>query len=167
MTWDRIARFAFAVAFLLVVGMSVAPSSPTLQITDVFGLANSLALRPTLGAGFSLGRTAVINTSGQIDAAAGDLGDCLHVDGSSASCGSTGTIGSNSADNETPQGSVNGVNQTFTLQTSPFPGNSLHLYANGSRLAMGIDYTITGNTITFTGAYVPGTGDTILADYKY
>ena len=167
MTLAGITRFAFAAVFLLVVGMSVAPSAQTIQITDVFGLANSLAIRPTLGAGYSIGRTAIINTSGQLDAAAGNLADCVRVDGSSGACGPTGSSGSNFADNETPQGSVNGVNQIFTVQTSPVPANSLHLYANGSRLAIGLDYTITGNSINFTGAYVPGVGDTILADYRF
>src|SRR5665213_1644516 len=38
-----------------------APSTAPIQIGDVTGLANALAVRPTEGAGFSIGRTAIIN----------------------------------------------------------------------------------------------------------
>lgn len=164
----RIKRTALAIVVLFIFGLGQASSSAPIQIGDVFGLTNSLAVRPTMGAGYSTGRAAIINASGQIDAASGNLGDCLHVDGSSGSCGSSGgSNGPNFADNETPLGSINGVNQTFTLQSSPLPAASLHLYANGMRLTTGGDYTITGSTIKFTGSYTPGLGDTVLADYRY
>ena len=167
MTFGGMTKVAITIIILLVVGMAVAPSAPIIQISDVFGLANSLVLRPTMGSGFSIGRTAIINPSGQIDAAAGNLGDCVHVDGSSGPCGPLGSVGSNFADNEIPQGNVNGVNQTFLLLTSPMPQNSLHLYANGLRMNLGSDYVLAGNRISFLGLYVPGTGDTTLADYRY
>lgn len=172
MTFGGMAKCTIAIIMLLVVGMAVvgmavAPAAAIIQISDVFGLANSLAIRPTLGAGYSTGRTAIINAGGQIDAAAGNLGDCVHVDGSSGPCGPLGSVGSNFADNEIPQGNVNGVNQTFLLQTSPVPPNSLHLYANGLRMSVGSDYVLAGNRISFLGLYVPGSGDTILADYRY
>ena len=48
---------------------------------------------PHEGAGYSIGRTAIINSSGQIDAAAGNLGDCMHVDGTSGACGTAGSGG--------------------------------------------------------------------------
>jgi hypothetical protein len=165
MTAGGITKPAMATALLLVVGMSVAPSAPTLQITDVLGLANALAVRPMAGIGYATNRAAIINAAAQIEAAAGNLGDCVRVDGSSGPCGSS--VGPSFTDNETPQGSVNGVNHTFTLQVSPLPPTSLHLYANGLRLVGGGDYTLAGNTITFTGTYVPGQGDTILADYRH
>jgi hypothetical protein len=167
MTFGRMAKFAITIIVLLVAGMAAAPSAATIQISDVFGLANSLAVRPTAGAGYSIGRTAIINAGGQVDAAAGNLGDCVHVDGSSGSCGLIGSVGSNFVDNETPQGNVNGVNQTYLLQNSPNPPNSLHLYANGIRLSVGSDYVLAANRINFLGLYVPGTGDIILADYRY
>jgi hypothetical protein len=166
--FPSITKTALAVIVLSVFGMGQAPSSTVIQIADVFGLANSLAVRPTMGAGYSIGRTAIVNASGQIDAAAGNLGDCVHVDGSSGPCAlSGGSNGPNFADNETPVGSINGVNQTFTLQTSPVPPVSLHLYANGLRLKTGADYTVSGNIISFIGSYTPGLGDTVLADYRY
>ena len=167
MTFGGMAKCTITIIVLLVVRMAVAPSAPIIQISDVFGLANSLAIRPTEGPGYSIGRTAIINAVGQIDAVAGNLGDCVHVDGSYGPCGPLGSMGSNFADNETPQGNVNGVNQTFLLQTSPMPPNSLHLYANGLRMNVGSDYVLAGNRISFLGLYLPGSGDTILADYRY
>jgi hypothetical protein len=49
--------------------------------------------------------------------------------------------------NETPSGTVNGVNTTFTLANAPF---GLMLYRNGQLLEPGVgnDYTISGTTIT-------------------
>jgi len=159
-----ITRLVFTAAVLLIIGMSVAPSAPTLQITDVFGLANALAVRPTAGIGYATNRAAIINAAAQIEAAAGNLGDCVRVDGSSGPCGPS--VGQNFTDNETPQGSANGANRTFTLQGNPLPQTSLHLYANGLRLSAGVEYAIAGSTITFTGSWVPAQGDVILADYR-
>jgi hypothetical protein len=50
------------------------------QIPDVVGLANELALRISKGVGFGVNRTAVINQAGQIDAASGSPDDCVRVD---------------------------------------------------------------------------------------
>src|SRR5256885_889366 len=74
------------------------------QIPDVPGLANELALRTQKGVGFGINRTAVINQAGQIDAASGSLSDCVRVDGTSGPCGSGGGGGSSGsfADSETP-----------------------------------------------------------------
>lgn len=75
-----------------VVGPAPLTSSP-IQISDVTGLTNALAVRPTEGVGFSIGRAAVINQAGQIEAATGNLGDCVHVDGSADICGGGGRRG--------------------------------------------------------------------------
>lgn len=79
------------------------------------------------------------------------------------SCGAvlTGTI----VDNETPTGTINGVNTTFTLANTPSPTASVHLYKNGQLLyAGGADYTLATATITMTTA--PKTGDVLSADYR-
>ena len=68
-------------------------------------------------------------------------------------------------DGETPAGAPNGTLATFTL--AGVPGNSLHLYRNGLRQKVGVDYTLAGNTITFLSVSVPQTGDLILADYRF
>lgn len=90
------------------------PVLAPVQIPDVVGLQNELALRPPKGVGFGIGRTAVINAAGQIDAASGNLNDCVRVDGSSGGCGgSSGGIVPGYADGEVPSGPVNGTNLVF------------------------------------------------------
>jgi hypothetical protein len=65
---------------------------------------------------------------------------------------------------ETPSGSINGSNVTFTLANTPTSG-TLKLYLNGVRQKSGAgnDYTISTNTITMTTA--PVSGDVLIADY--
>ncbi len=68
--------------------------------------------------------------------------------------------------NETPSGTVDGTNVTFTLAHAPSPSATLRLYQNGLRLsAGGVDFTLSGSTITFVSA--PQSGDILLADYGY
>ena len=64
--------------------------------------------------------------------------------------------------NETPSGTVNGSNVTFTLSAAPSPATSLQLYVNGQLLASGgEDYTLVSDTITFVTA--PPTGSILRA----
>lgn len=67
-------------------------------------------------------------------------------------------------DDETPTGTINGTNATFTLAHTPTAG-SVKLYLNGARLRVTEDYTISGATITFI--IPPLTGSILLADYRY
>lgn len=78
----------------------------------------------------------------------------------------SGTAG-NYAENETPTGTINGSNKSFTLAQTPSPVGSLKLYLNGLRLksAAGNDYTLSSKTITML--YAPETGSNFLADYRY
>ena len=72
----------------------------------------------------------------------------------------------NFADDETPSGSINGSNVTFTLAHTPSPGASLSLFKNGQKLEPGgADYSLSTNTITATVA--PKTGDTLTANYRF
>jgi hypothetical protein len=82
------------------------------------------------------------------------------------SCGSvlTGTF----ADAETPSGTINGSNDTFTLAHTPSPAGSLVLFKNGQEMiAGGADYTLATATITFTAGAIPITGDVLIAFYRY
>jgi hypothetical protein len=72
---------------------------------------------------------------------------------------------SNFADDETPSGTIDGANTTFTLLNTPSPGGSLKLYVNGVRYLVSTDYTLATATITFTSA--PDTGAILRADYRY
>jgi len=144
-----------------------AVTTPT-QISDVTGLTNELAVRPMKGVGFGIGRAAVINQAGQIDAASGNLGDCVRVDGSSGPCGSGGGGGGASfADSEVPAGVINGSNAVFTLISAPSPAGSLELFLNGLLMRQGSDYQITTNTITFFLGSVPQAGDLLVSSYRF
>jgi hypothetical protein len=149
---------------------SITGSAPAvvtiIGIADVTGLQAALNLRALIGATFTPSRTAIIDATGAIDGAAGNLSDCMHVDGTSAPCGS-GSGGSLSfVDAETPAGAVNGANASFTLANAPNPAASLALFLNGLLQDQGFDYTLSGNTITFATAGVPQNGDRLLASYR-
>lgn len=66
---------------------------------------------------------------------------------------------------ETPSGSVNGSNTTFTLANTPTAGSE-ELYLNGMLMEPGAgnDYTISGATITMLSA--PTTGEKIRVNYR-
>ena len=146
------------------------PVTTVIQISDVTGLVNQLAIRPQTGVGFAIGRTAVINTSGQLDGATGSLSDCVRVDGSSGPCGTGGGSGGvlpQFADGEIPAGTVNGANTAFTLQFAPSPQTSLDLYRNGLLMKPGTDYSLNTNVVTFFLAATPQAGDGLVANYRY
>ncbi|HEY1757365.1 MAG TPA: hypothetical protein VGG72_18470 [Bryobacteraceae bacterium] len=144
-----------------------APITSPVAISDVVGLTNALALAAQTGVGFTLDRTAVINGSGQIDGASGNLSDCMHVDGTSGPCGGGGGVYPGFSDSEIPAGLINGTNAVFTLAFTPSPAGSLELYLNGLRQDPGIDFTLAANVVTFFTSSIPQTGDLLLASYRY
>ena len=74
--------------------------------------------------------------------------------------------GFNIVDDEVPTGTIDDLNQTFTLANAPNPTGSLKLFLNGARQrAGGEDFSLSGRTITFTQA--PLEGSVILADYRW
>lgn len=76
-----------------------------------------------------------------------------------------GLLNANFVDNETPSGTINGSNVTFTLANTPV-ADSVNLYLNGIYQAVGAgnDFTISGATITYLTA--PLTGERLLASYR-
>jgi hypothetical protein len=66
--------------------------------------------------------------------------------------------------NETPSGTINSSNTTFTLANTPVAGSEA-LYWNAVRMfpGAGNDYTISGGTITTL--FTPDTGDRLAVDY--
>lgn len=68
---------------------------------------------------------------------------------------------------ETPSGTMNGTNQTFTLAHTP--AGNIELFWNGSLLKEGVgyDFTISGTTITLLGTNKPNLGDNLIAVYVY
>jgi len=145
---------------------AMAAELTNITIQDVEGLPAALDARPVKGAGYTASRAAVISASGELEAATGSPGDCVRVDGTSAPCSSGAAAAIGFVDSETPLGTVDGANATFTLGAAPNPAGSLKLFRNGLLQKQGLDYTLTGNTITFLGAAIPQPGDVLLADYR-
>lgn len=66
---------------------------------------------------------------------------------------------------EAPSGAVNGVNVTYTLSGTPVSNASVTLWLDGivQYQGIGLDYTISGSTITMATA--PVTNQTLWATY--
>ncbi len=79
-------------------------------------------------------------------------------------------IGENNAgafiDGEVPAGLLNGSNTTFTLGAAPNPAAGLSLYLNGILQSAGVDFSISGATLTFINGVIPQAGDTLRAYYR-
>jgi hypothetical protein len=73
------------------------------------------------------------------------------------------------ADNETPLGAMDGVNQVFTLAHVPNPAASLLLLLNGVGQLQGVSYAFSGRTITWAVMHPPNEseGDWLRAWYRY
>ena len=69
-------------------------------------------------------------------------------------------------DGETPTGTLNGTNATFALANAPSPASSLTLFRNGLLLTAGVDFNLSGSTITFLGGAIPQSGDLLEAFYR-
>lgn len=86
--------------------------------------------------------------------------------------GLKGGAGSNLAINistrETPSGTINGSNTSFTLANTPVSGTEM-VYTNGllQQAGSGNDYTISGTGITFLTGAIPQSGDRVLVSYFY
>jgi hypothetical protein len=128
----------------------------------VVGLQADLNQRPIKGAGFGTNRVAIVDDNGVLQTAAGNVGDCVLVDGTTGPCGSLPPI---FIDGEMPGGIVDGANRTFTLSNIP-SGLSLMLFRNGLYLTAGFDYTLTGSTFQFVAGAAPQPGDQFIASYR-
>jgi len=76
-----------------------------------------------------------------------------------------GLLNTNFVDRETPSGTINGSNVTFTLANTPVSGSE-HVYLNGllQTVGAGNDYTISSGTITMLTA--PLTGEVLRVSYR-
>ncbi len=138
-------------------------------IGDVDGLQAELDLRPRKGVLFSPGAVAVVSATGEMETAIGDPSHCIHVDGSSAPCGSgdgASPVFGTFVDGETPSGAANGSNAAFTLSQTPNPPGSLLLYRNGMLQKTGLDFNLSSRVSTFVPAALPQPGDILIASYR-
>jgi hypothetical protein len=150
--------------------LAVAPpsgtGSGTVLLGDVVGLAEALNDRPLKGPAFAINRVALINDLGRLVAVGGLPGDCVRADGSTGVCGTSGGSTVGFVDMEVPAGLMNGVNSVFTLGQAPYPAASLHLFRNGILQKPAMDYTLSGNGVTFLSVSIPQAGDTLTASYR-
>lgn len=147
-------------------GGSAPPAA--LAINDITGLADELAARPVKGFAYASDRILKSGPTGAIEAVQGNLSDCIRVDGTTGACGSGGGTsgGPGFIDQETPAGNVNGSNTVFSLAQAPDPASSLAIYRNGILQKTGVDYSLSGTTVTFGSLSIPQTGDLLLASYR-
>jgi hypothetical protein len=142
-----------------------------IYITDVFGLPTELAIRPTMGVGYTPNAVVYVDNSGSLESVLGPAGNCVTVGGQSVPCGSPSgggtSAGSNFVDGEVPSGIINGLNVTFVLAHIPSPASSLHLFLNGVRLSSPLDYSVTAFSGSVVFATAPRPSDQIFADYRY
>jgi hypothetical protein len=86
------------------------------------------------------------------------------IAGATGYTGYTGAAGTNSIiSNETPSGSLDSSDTTYTLANTPITG-TVKVYLNGQRLTYTDDYTVATNVITFV--VPPASGDIVRADYE-
>ena len=91
------------------------------------------------------------------------VGASVHTLGFDITTNASGSIPTGSfIFNETPDGTIDGTNVTFTLAHAPVSDN-LILSKNGTILVPGTDYTLSSNTITM--AVAPTSGSVLLATY--
>ena len=90
------------------------------------------------------------------------------VNGLIATVNSLSASGSseNFADAQTPGGSQNGTNASFTLASTPSPATSLTVYRNGLEQTLGVDYTLSGAVVTFLSASIPLSTDILQVFYR-
>jgi len=125
------------------------------------------------GTGLSIDPTTIADGDLLIGSNAGDAfvkttlteGTGISITNAAGSITIAATSTINFVENETPSGTVNGTNDTFTVANTPTAG-SLKVYVNGIRYAGGgVDFTLTGASIQFVTA--PDSGSVLLADYRY
>jgi hypothetical protein len=131
--------------------------------SQVIGLVADLGARPMKGPNYANGAVAVVDGSGTLAVVSGNPSDCVHVDGSSGTCGWSSA---SFVDGDTLAGLVDGVNTAFGLTAAPTPAASLSVYRNGILQKAAQDFTLGGSTITFLDAATPQPGDTLLASYR-
>src|SRR6202012_5603732 len=141
-------------------GGGLTGGATTIPESSVVGLQAGLAQRPFKGAGFGTNGVAVVDDSGNIETAVGDIGSCVFVDGTTGQC-----TPPTYSDAETPAGTLDGMNGTFTLANPPL-GSSLTLFRNGLYMTANLDYTLTGSTIQFVPGAIPQPGDLLAAFYR-
>lgn len=151
-----------AITFPVTASNSVAFTNKTGNISQWTNDSNYI----TLG---SLSATSPIfynNTTGVISSQAASASQNGYLTSTDWSTFNGKISSTNFVDSETPTGSINSSNTSFTLANTPVSG-SLKVYLNGLRLKLTTDYSLSGTTLTMviapTGGLHP---DILLVDYR-
>lgn len=136
--------------------------------TPAVSPGTSLAIYAVKGPALGINSVVMVDSDQLLESVIGNPTYCVLVDGSSQPCasGSSGSV-PNFSDAETPSGSVNGSNTEFALANVPSPAASLILIRNGLVMTAAVDYTLTGNAVTFINGEVPQSGDVLRAWYRF
>jgi hypothetical protein len=141
-------------------------------ITD-FGLslvddADAAAGRATLGATTAGGNIFTVTNPSAITFLRVNADNTVTLLNASDFRTAIGATGGTTATRETPSGTVNGSNPTFTLANTPVAGSEM-VFVNGvlQESGAGTDYTISGATLTFLTGAIPLTGDRVRVTYVY
>lgn len=131
----------------------------TVQISQVVGLSSDLnAINTSLSTFNSVTQSLnllISNLSNTVNSLSTTVGNLAG-----------GSTAANFVDAETPAGSINGTNLGFTLANVPSLPTDVVLYKNGVVLLYGVDYTVSGSTITFSTGEAPQTADELVAYYR-
>ena len=166
-----------------VTGLSTTSSANSSSLTSLTSVVNGLiptlnsngsaltSLTSTVGglnstvAAHSTSLTGLNNTVGTLGTSVTNLQNS--VSSLSAAITSSGTtVPYLFVDGETPAGTLDGSNTAFTLASLPTPVSSLELYRNGLVQTSGVDYTISGRSVTFLAGSIPMATDVLQAFYR-
>jgi hypothetical protein len=112
---------------------------------------------------FVIGVTIPVTPSVTVTATGGEAVVVVPTPGIPGAAGPTGPAGNNSpVFNETPSGTQDGTNETFTLANN-FQAVSTRVSRNGLREQLNVGYTEASPTIVFTTAPLPS--DVLTVDY--
>jgi fiber protein len=140
------------------------------QVIDVVAADNSMTINPdSLGVKLDPARAITVVAAGigvNIDSTTMAISsNLLGVKAGVYQPVGTYLTAANIVTRETPTGTINGANTTFTLAATPTAGTE-EIFLNGLLLEPGAgnDYTISGATITML--VIPQTGDRLKANYR-
>lgn len=144
-------------------GSTIARSGSGIKVADA-GITETQLATSVAGAGLTggAGTALAVNTDNSTVEISSDTVRVKDAGITSAKLGS----GARPVIRETPSGSVNGSNTSFTLANTPASGTE-QVYLNGilQEPGAGNDYTISTNTITYLTA--PATGDRLRVSYLF
>lgn len=149
-------------------GLNTTVSSLSGLSNTVASNSNALAALNTTVAGLSTTVSSQASSISGLSSTVSSLNTSLTTLSNTVSAlqSGAGTVSMAFVDGETPRGAINGSNATFTLSQTPAPVTSLQLYRNGLVQTNGVDFTISGSSITFLPVAIPITGDILQAYYR-